>query len=158
MSWHSILKKPRVVGEKYGMKVDYNYSPSLVESYYDNNVYLKDQIWEQISDYPSDVRIVERELDKGNNIVDGVKKVIEKTKHFIDIKDDESWSKETIEEKLGRKITPKDYTRNITFGENQINNSTISQLILNNPEAKKLMEENGRLSKKLSKIMQEKLQ
>ena len=63
------------------------------------------------------------------------------------------------EAKLGvRKITPKDYTRNITFGENQINNSTISQLILNNPEAKKLMEENGRLSKKLSKIMQEKLQ
>jgi len=158
MIWFSIIKKPRVVGEKYGMKVDFNYPDSWEKGYYDNDIYLKDEVWEQISDYPSDMTILERELDKGNSIVDALKKVIEKTKHFIDKKDDETWSKESIEEKLGRELTPEDYERNRTFEDNQISNSAISQLILNNPEAKKLMEENLRLGRELSKIMQERLQ
>ena len=158
MTWFSIIKKPRVVGEKYGMKVDFNYPDSWEKGYYANNIYLKDEIWEQISDYPSDMKIIERELDKGNNIVDALKKVIEKTKHFIDKKDSEEWSKETIEEKLGRKLTPEDYERETTFEDNQITNSAISQLILNNSEATKLMEERIRLNEELSKIMQERLQ
>jgi len=158
MTWFSIIKKPRVVGERYGMKVDNDYPLGMILSYYDNDLYLKDEIWEQISDYPSDMTIIERELDKGNNIVDALKKVIEKTKHFIDKKDDEMWSKESIEEKLGRELTPKDYERNITFEDNAVTNSAISQLILNNPKAIKLMEENSRLQRELSKIMQERLQ
>ena len=115
MTWFSIIKKPRVLGEKYGVKVDFNYPDIWEKEYYDNDIYLKDEVWEKISDYPSDMQIIERELDKGNNIVDAVKKVIEKVKHFIDKKDDESWSKETIEEKLGRKLTPEDYERETTF-------------------------------------------
>ena len=158
MTWFSIIKKPRVIGEKYGMKVDFNYPDSWEKDYYNNNAYLKDEIWDKISDYPSDMTIIERELDKGNSIIDALKKIIEKAKHFIDKKDDEDWSKETIEEKLGRKLTPEDYERETTFEDSQITNSAISQLILNNPEAKKLMEENRKLHKELSKIMQERLQ
>lgn len=158
MTWFSIIKKPRVVGEKYGMKVDFNYPDSWEEDYYDNNIYLKDEIWDKISDYPSDMTIIERELDKGNSIIDALKKVMEKAKYFIDKKDDEDWSKETIEEKLGRKLTPEDYERENTFEDNQITNSSISQLILDNPEAKKLYEEITKLYEELSKIMQERLQ
>lgn len=153
MNWFSIIKKPRVVGERYGMKVDFDYPDSWEEDYHSTTVYLKDKIWEQISDYPADMLILERELDKGNSIVDAMKKLIEKTKQLIDKKDDENWSKETIEEKLGRKLTPKDYERDRTFKDSQISNSAISQLISNNPEAKKLMEENLRLQRELSKIM-----
>ena len=158
MTWFSIIKKPRVVGEKYGMKVDFNYPDSWERGYYDNDISLKDEVWEQISDYPSDVTIMERELDKGNSVIDALKKVIEKTKYFIDKKDDETWSKETIEETLGRELTSEDYERNKTFEDNMITNSAISQLVLNNPKAKKLMEENLRLQRELSKIMQERLQ
>lgn len=158
MTWFSIIKKPRIVGEKYGMKVDFNYPDSWEKDYYDNNIYLKDEVWEKISNYPSDMKIIERELDKGNNIVDALKKVIEKTKHFIDKKDNEEWSKKTIEEKLGRELTPEDYERGTTFKDSVITNSAISQLVLNNPEAVKLYEELGMLKEELSKIMQERLQ
>jgi hypothetical protein len=158
MTWFSIIKKPRVVGERYGIKVDNDYPLGQIFSYYDNDLYLNDEIWAQISDYPSDMKILERELDKGNTIVDAMKKIIEKTKHFIDKKDDETWSKKTIEEKLGRELTPKDYERNMTFEDNAITMYAISQLILNNPEAKELYEERLRLGRELSKIMQERLQ
>ena len=158
MSWFSIIKKPRVVGEKYGMKVDFNYPARQAQRYYNNNMYLNDEVWEQISDYPSDIIILERELDKGNSIVDAMKKVLEKTKHFIDKKDDEYWSNEYIEEKLGRKLTPEDYKRTRTFEDKEIRGSAISQLINNNPEANKLMEEIEEKRRELSKIMQERLQ
>ena len=51
---------------------------------------VNDETWAQTySEWPSDMTIVTRELDKGKNIVDAFKAVKEKYKHLIDKKDNE---------------------------------------------------------------------
>jgi hypothetical protein len=138
MSWFSVIKAPRVTGEKYGIKIDEYFPDSMEESYYDNDVYLKDEIWEQISDYPSDMRIIERNLDKGLSIDKALEDVFTKYVELNEKLDSEEWSKETIEEKLGRKLTPEDYEREKSFEDEIITNAAISRLIMNNDRAKKI--------------------
>lgn len=139
MSWFLVIKKPRVTGEKYGIKIDEYFPDFMEEGYYDNDVYLKDEIWEQISDYPSDMRIIERNLDKGLSIDKAVEDVVRKYRDLIDKADNEMWDDETIEEKLGRKLTPQDYERTKSFEDEIITNIAISRLIMNNDRAKELM-------------------
>tara|TARA_B100000282_G_C31435214_1_gene355364 strand:- start:46 stop:522 length:477 start_codon:yes stop_codon:yes gene_type:complete len=139
MSWFSVIKAPRVVGEKYGIKIDEYFSDSMKESYYDNDVYLKDEIWAQISNYPSDMKIIEMNLDKGQSIDKAIEDVVRKYRDLIDKADNEMWDDEIIEEKLGRKLTPQDYERTKSFEDEIITNVAISRLIMNNDRARELM-------------------
>tara|TARA_Y100000004_G_scaffold155323_1_gene179849 strand:- start:43 stop:528 length:486 start_codon:yes stop_codon:yes gene_type:complete len=156
MSWFSVIKKPQVTGEKYGIKIDEYFPDSMEEGYYDNDIYLKDEIWEKISDYPSDMRIIERNLDKGLDIDDALEDVFDKYWDLNEKFDDEDWSKETIEEKLGRKLTPEDYEREKSFEDEIITNLAISRLIMNNDRAIKVWKNIMKLKNYLTRRMMEK--
>ena len=112
----------------------------------DRQVILKPEVWAKISDYPADMDIVQNALKQGKTIEEALLKVKEKFLHFSEKLDDEVWSKETIEQKLGRKLTNEDYEDNLRDDKT---NLSISDLIRNSPKALKIVREINNIQKDL---------
>ena len=110
---------------------------------------LKDEVWAEISNYPSDRVILVNELKDGKTIVEILNKIIDKYKYFLENNINEVWNKETIENKLGRKLEESDYAT----GEKDWSkwDKKIHSLIEGNVEAEKLERDINNLVMELKK-------